>query len=174
MPLCGARACAPGAVIGCVGVTLGASGWRWVQLRAGGAAPDFHRVCDSSVRSSPAPHVRVVDTLSAGDVFHGAFALGVGIQATSGEDTEKSSGRGGASQLSVLQDLEGVGLFASAAAALKCTRFGGRSGCPQRAELMQFLGQWSVWAAYLAGRAAAPGKRDAAAEERRRSAASKL
>jgi sulfofructose kinase len=31
--------------------------------------------------------------------------------------------------------------FASAAAALKCTRFGGRAGAPTRAELENFVNQ---------------------------------
>ena len=161
---------AAGSVVGCVAVTLGAHGWRWVQLHAASAAAGSYRVYDSAVRSSPAPQVSVVDTLSAGDVFHGAFALGVSMQHSIPvctapgcyirQESEKGRAAGMASQLSVLQDLEGVGLFASAAAAVKCTRFGGRLGCPQRAELMQFLGQWNVWAAYLARRVAQPKTRE--------------
>jgi sugar/nucleoside kinase (ribokinase family) len=65
----------------------------------------------------PAFAVKAVDTLAAGDVFHGAFALAL---------------------------LEGGGpvralRFAAAAAALKCTRFGGGAAAPHRAELKQFL-----------------------------------
>ncbi len=59
----------------------------------------------------------VVDTLGAGDVFHGAFALEVA---------------GGAPPADALRS-------ASAAAALKCTRFGGRLGIPTRAQLDAFL-----------------------------------
>jgi sulfofructose kinase len=55
----------------------------------------------------------VVDTLGAGDVFHGAYALAV------------AEGR----------DVERAARFAAEAAALKCTRFGGRRGAPRRAEL---------------------------------------
>jgi sugar/nucleoside kinase (ribokinase family) len=58
-----------------------------------------------------------VDTLGAGDVFHGAFALAI---------TEN-------------QDLRAALRFASAAAALKCTRFGGAFAAPQRAEVEALL-----------------------------------
>jgi sugar/nucleoside kinase (ribokinase family) len=63
--------------------------------------------------------VHTVDTLGAGDVFHGAFALAI---------TEK-------------QDLPQALRFASAAAALKCTRFGGAYAAPQRAEVEALLSQ---------------------------------
>jgi sugar/nucleoside kinase (ribokinase family) len=68
---------------------------------------------------TPAFPVHTVDTLGAGDVFHGAFALAV----TEG------------------QELRQALRFASAAAALKCTRFGGAYAAPQRAEVEEFLGQ---------------------------------
>lgn len=64
-----------------------------------------------------APRVTAVDTLAAGDVFHGAFALGV----VRGWPVERSIG------------------FASAAAALKCTRFGGRLGAPGEAETLALM-----------------------------------
>jgi sulfofructose kinase len=60
-----------------------------------------------------------VDTLGAGDVFHGAFALAL---------TEN-------------QDIPTALRFASAAAALKCTRFGGAFAAPQRAEVEELLSQ---------------------------------
>ncbi|WP_342708397.1 sugar kinase [Bradyrhizobium sp. B124] len=63
--------------------------------------------------------VHTVDTLGAGDVFHGAFALAI---------TEK-------------QELRQALRFASAAAALKCTRFGGAYAAPQRTEVEAFLGE---------------------------------
>lgn len=61
--------------------------------------------------------VDVVDTTGAGDVFHGAYTLALG---------------------------EGMGIpeamrFASAVAALKCTRRGGRAGIPDRSEANAFL-----------------------------------
>lgn len=61
--------------------------------------------------------VDVKDTLGAGDVWHGAFALSIGD---------------GHSEPEAIR-------FANAAAALKCTRFGGRSGVPARAEVDSFL-----------------------------------
>ncbi|MGL4438330.1 MAG: PfkB family carbohydrate kinase [Bosea sp. (in: a-proteobacteria)] len=65
----------------------------------------------------PAFKVEVVDTLGAGDVWHGAFALALAEHQT---------------------ELQAV-RFANAAAAIKCTRFGGRKGAPTRAEVEQFL-----------------------------------
>lgn len=69
------------------------------------------------VRHSPAFPVETVDTLGAGDVWHGAFALAL------------AEGQGE----------EAAIRFASAAAAIKCTRFGGRSGAPRRDEVERFL-----------------------------------
>lgn len=65
----------------------------------------------------PAYPVTAVDTLGAGDVWHGAFAL---ILAEGG--TEADAAR-----------------FASAAAALKCLGFGGRAAIPDRATTEAFL-----------------------------------
>jgi len=72
-----------------------------------------------ALEETPAFPVHTVDTLGAGDVFHGAFALAI---------TEK-------------QELRQALRFASAAAALKCTRFGGAYAAPQRTEVEEFLGQ---------------------------------
>jgi len=71
------------------------------------------------LQETPAFPVHTVDTLGAGDVFHGAFTLAV----TEG------------------QQLQEALRFASAAAALKCTRFGGAFAAPQRAEVEALLGQ---------------------------------
>ena len=71
------------------------------------------------LQETPAFPVHTVDTLGAGDVFHGAFAMAT----TEG------------------QELPDALRFASAAAALKCTRFGGAFAAPQRAEVMKLLGQ---------------------------------
>ncbi|MGL4727875.1 MAG: PfkB family carbohydrate kinase [Bosea sp. (in: a-proteobacteria)] len=65
----------------------------------------------------PAFPVKAIDTLGAGDVWHGAFALAL---AEGMPETEAVR-------------------FASAAAAIKCTRFGGRKGAPTRAEVDEFL-----------------------------------
>ena len=72
-----------------------------------------------NLQQTPAFPVHTVDTLGAGDVFHGAFALAI---------TEQ-------------QDLRQALRFASAAAALKCTRFGGAFAAPQRAEVEALLSQ---------------------------------
>src|SRR6476469_713919 len=74
---------------------------------------------NGTIQETPAFPVHTVDTLGAGDVFHGAFALAI----TEGQDVP-----------SALR-------FASAAAALKCTRFGGAFAAPQRAEVMELLSQ---------------------------------
>ncbi len=65
----------------------------------------------------PAFPVAVRDTLGAGDVFHGALALA----------------------LAEGQAAEAALRFASAAAALKCTRLGGRAGIPARTEVEDLL-----------------------------------
>ena len=71
------------------------------------------------LQETPAFPVHTVDTLGAGDVFHGAFALAI---------TEQ-------------QELRQALRFASAAAALKCTRFGGAFAAPQRTEVEELLGR---------------------------------
>src|SRR4051794_12873929 len=70
-----------------------------------------------NLQQTPAFPVHTVDTLGAGDVFHGAFALAI---------TEH-------------QDIPTALRFASAAAALKCTRFGGAFAAPNRAEVEELL-----------------------------------
>jgi len=84
--------------------TRGPNGTIWLDERGG-------------LQETPAFPVDAVDTLGAGDIFHGAFALAV----TEG--------------LALRQALR----FASAAAALKCTRFGGAYAAPQRADVERFL-----------------------------------
>ncbi len=72
---------------------------------------------DGAVAHLPAFAVATVDTLGAGDVWHGAFALAL------------AEGQGARAAIR----------FASAAAAIKCTRFGGRAGAPTRPEVERFL-----------------------------------
>jgi sugar/nucleoside kinase (ribokinase family) len=72
-----------------------------------------------ALRHMPAFKVPVVDTLGAGDVFHAGFAL----------------------RLAETGDVAEAMRFGSAAAALKCTRFGGAAGAPHRAEVERFLQQ---------------------------------
>lgn len=86
---------------GFVAVTAGARGTFW---------PGGHQ---------PAFPVDPVDTLAAGDVFHGAFAFGL-VEGW---------------------DIAAAMRFAAAAAAIKCTRFGGRLGTPTRAEVDAFLAE---------------------------------
>jgi len=90
-----------------VGASCGEDGYYWVE--------------NGQIAHVPAPRVSVVDTLAAGDVFHGAFALAI----LEGQDTASAA------------------RFACTAASLKCTRFGGRLGCPSRHEVLQALGQTS-------------------------------
>ena len=71
----------------------------------------------SGAEHVPAFGIDVKDTLGAGDVWHGAFALALA--------------EGSAAPEAVL--------FANAVAALKCTEFGGRNGTPTRGEVENFL-----------------------------------
>ncbi len=90
-----------------LGVTLGARGHLWRDVAG------WHEAA--------APAVAVVDTLGAGDVFHGACALAL------------AEGRG-------LAEAEAeAARFANTAAALKCARVGGRMGAPWRAEVEALL-----------------------------------
>ena len=62
-------------------------------------------------------HVPVRDTTGAGDVFHGAYIVGL----LEGMDAPESA------------------RFASAVSAIKCTCFGGRTGIPNRDTVQRFL-----------------------------------
>ena len=86
-----------------VSVTSGSAGAIWLE--------------NGEIRRDRAFKVEAVDTLGAGDVYHGAFALALG------EGQDEASAR----------------RFSAAAAALKCTRFGGIAGSPTRPELEAFL-----------------------------------
>jgi sulfofructose kinase len=81
-------------------VTCGGEGVYWLESRV--------------LRPLPAFQVEVVDTLAAGDVFHGALAL-------------------------ALAERRPVDHAVRFAAAVKCTRFGGRDGIPSRAEVERLL-----------------------------------
>ena len=74
-------------------------------------------IVDGATRTLPVFKVEAVDTLAAGDVFHAGFALAL------------AEGR----------DEVAAMRFGAAAAALKCTRFGGSMGAPSRAEVEAFL-----------------------------------
>ena len=88
---------------GFLAVTDGPDGVYWLE---GGA-----------VRHMPAFKVNAIDTLGAGDVFHGAFTFRL---VETGDPIESMR-------------------FGAAAAAIKCTRFGGLMGAATRAEVDDFL-----------------------------------
>jgi sulfofructose kinase len=68
----------------------------------------------------PAYPVEARDTTGAGDVFHGAYLVGLGMG----------------------WDLIRVAQFASAAAGIKCTRLGGRRGIPNYDEVIKYLADY--------------------------------
>jgi sulfofructose kinase len=76
-----------------------------------------YAAANNEVLHQPAFQVNVVDTTGAGDVFHGAFIYGL------------------------IQDweLKRILKFASAVAAIKCTKLGGRAGIPSLEEVENFL-----------------------------------
>ena len=86
-----------------VAVTNGAQDVLWLEGR--------------NLRRSPVFAVKAVDTLGAGDVFHGAFTLAL-IEG---------------------QDVAATMRFAAAASGLKCTRLGGSMAAPTRAEVEALL-----------------------------------
>jgi sugar/nucleoside kinase (ribokinase family) len=86
-----------------LGVTDGARGAFWLE------GTELAHVAGFAVEA--------VDTLGAGDVFHGAFALALAE---------------GQSEPEAMR-------FAAATAALKCTRFGGGGAAPDRAEVEALL-----------------------------------
>ncbi len=86
-----------------VGVTCGERGVCWVDTNG------FHRL--------PGLNVDAIDTLAAGDVFHGAYALAV------------------ARSLPTRDAMT----FANRVAAVKCTRWGGGASIPTASEVDAFL-----------------------------------
>lgn len=74
---------------------------------------------EGALRCCPARKITPVDTCGAGDVFHGAF----GVAAVEGMSYDQAM------------------RFAGATAALKCLRFGGSLGVPDRSEVDSFLAE---------------------------------
>lgn len=96
---------------------LGREDRRAVVVTCGADGCWFRGDADPRPRRQPAFPVEVVDTTGCGDVFHGAYAAALA--------------RG--------VDLAGRIRFASAAAAIKATRYGGQAGIPSRAAVEAFL-----------------------------------
>jgi sulfofructose kinase len=86
-----------------------------------GADPVLWRDHDDTIRELPVFRIAAVDTLAAGDVFHGAFTLAL-LEGREATDALR---------------------FAAAAAGLKCTRFGGSAAAPKRPEVDALLGERS-------------------------------
>lgn len=74
-------------------------------------------ILDSKIKAEKSFKIKAVDTTGAGDVFHGAYATAIALHL----------------------EREASLRFASATAALKCTKPGGRSGIPSYAEVSSFL-----------------------------------
>ncbi|QFY63714.1 sugar kinase (plasmid) [Rhizobium grahamii] len=91
-----------------ISVTMGEKGCYWFDGKRG------------LVRHLQAPRIKAVDTLAAGDIFHGTFALTLAEQ----------------------MPMEEIMRLSSMAAAIKCQRFGGRIGAPTRPELHAALADW--------------------------------
>lgn len=85
-----------------IGVTDGEGGLFWLD--------------GDLLRNARAPEVSVVDTVGAGDAFHGAFAFALAHR----------------------RPLDEIILFSNAVAALKCSRPGGRAGLPTLGDLRLF------------------------------------
>ncbi|MFN3658745.1 MAG: PfkB family carbohydrate kinase [Pseudolabrys sp.] len=88
---------------GFLAVTVGPDGFYWLD--------------NGTVRHMDAFKVKAIDTLGAGDTFHGAFTLRF-VETNDAVESMR---------------------FAAAAAAIKCTRFGGLMGAATRDEVEAFL-----------------------------------
>jgi sulfofructose kinase len=89
----------------------------WLAVTVGAQGTLFLE--NGELANEPAFRVEAVDTLAAGDVWHGAFTV-----ALAEGKPEREAIR-----------------FAAAVAAIKCMRFGGREGAPGRAEVEAFLAE---------------------------------
>ena len=89
----------------------------WVCVTDG--AQGVLSIADNQVRHHPAYAVKALDTLGAGDVWHGAFCLQLAQQE---------------SEVAAID-------FANAAAALKCSQHGGGNAAPALSEVQAFMRQ---------------------------------
>ena len=87
----------------------------WVAMTDGGDG--VYSLLDDQLMHQPAARIDVVDTLGAGDVWHGAFAYWLGLHNHETSAVE----------------------FANAAATLKCTRSGGGRASPAFEEVERFM-----------------------------------
>lgn len=87
----------------------------WCCVTDGASGVYFHD--GDSIEQISAFEIDAVDTLAAGDVWHGAFALGIAENMT---ETDAM-------------------IFANATAALKCSRHGGRDNYPVREEVEDLI-----------------------------------
>lgn len=111
----GLSAYAPGKSVEAAVLQAGAEFAAWVAVTDGPEGVWFTE--GGGVSHLPSYPVRAVDTLGAGDVWHGTFALRIAE---------------GASERAAMR-------FANAAAALKCLNVGGAMGCPDRPATEAFL-----------------------------------
>jgi sugar/nucleoside kinase (ribokinase family) len=91
--------------MGFVAATAGPEGCFWLE--------------NGAMQQARPPQVKALDTLAAGDVFHGAFTLAM------------AEG----------QSIADAVAFANVAAAIKCATFGGRLGSPRRDDVTAMLAQ---------------------------------
>ncbi|SCB58697.1 Sugar or nucleoside kinase, ribokinase family [Rhizobium aethiopicum] len=94
----------------------------FISVTAGETGSLWFDDASREIRQLAAPKVKAVDTLAAGDIFHGAFALAI-AEGMPIEETMRLS---------------------SMAAALKCQVFGGRIGAPTRADVFAALRGWNI------------------------------
>ncbi|MHB1317271.1 MAG: PfkB family carbohydrate kinase, partial [Anaerolineae bacterium] len=90
---------------------------RTAAVVTAGSRGSWYRVAGEPVRHQPIFPVTVVDTTGCGDVFHGAYALQLARGASNPECVR----------------------YAAAAAALKATRPGGRTGIPTHERVLALL-----------------------------------
>ena len=87
----------------------------WACVTDGSNGVYFLEEC--TLCNLPAPEIKAKDTLGAGDVWHGAFAVCLAE---------------GKSEIEAIK-------FSNLAAAIKCTKFGGQSSIPTRTEINEFF-----------------------------------